>query len=226
MSKPIINRHLTKSKLDKIFLIIIFYCFQARLQYKMCILHIFNITYNMILQQHKIVFGGTMGAGKSAAIKTLSEIGVVSTEAVNTDTQTHQKALTTVGIDYGEISLDDGTKIGLYGTPGQNRFDFMWSIICNGAIGIALLIDHSSTERIKDLEFYLNAFENFGSNIVIGITHLDLIDDQKLKIYRDWMSIHKKQYPLFAIDARHKDDVLLMIETLIVKLEIQLENVG
>jgi signal recognition particle receptor subunit beta len=180
----------------------------------------------MILQQHKIVFGGTMGAGKSAAIKTLSEIGVVSTEAVNTDTQTHQKALTTVGIDYGEISLDDGTKIGLYGTPGQNRFDFMWSIICNGAIGIALLIDHSSTERIKDLEFYLNAFENFGSNIVIGITHLDLIDDQKLKIYRDWMSIHKKQYPLFAIDARHKDDVLLMIETLIVKLEIQLENVG
>lgn len=226
MSKPIINRYLTKSKLDKIFLIIIFYCFQARLQYKMCILHIFNITYNMILQQHKIVFGGTMGAGKSAAIKTLSEIGVVSTEAVNTDTQTHQKALTTVGIDYGEISLDDGTKIGLYGTPGQNRFDFMWSIICNGAIGIALLIDHSSTERIKDLEFYLNAFENFGSNIVIGITHLDLIDDQKLKIYRDWMSIHKKQYPLFAIDARHKDDVLLMIETLIVKLEIQLENVG
>ena len=45
----------------------------------------------MILQQHKIVFGGTMGAGKSAAIKALSDTGVLSTEAMNTDTQAHQK---------------------------------------------------------------------------------------------------------------------------------------
>lgn len=83
----------------------------------------------MILQQYKIVFGGTMGAGKSAAIKTLSDVAVISTEAVNTDTQAHSKLLTTVGIDYGEIKLDDDTKIGLYGTPGQDRFDFMWILI-------------------------------------------------------------------------------------------------
>lgn len=139
----------------------------------------------MLVQQYKIVFGGTMGAGKSAAIQVLSDIGVVSTEAVNTDTQAHQKALTTVGIDYGEINLDDGTKIGLYGTPGQDRFNFMWSIVCKGAMGIALLIDHSSAERLKDLEYYLTAFEDFGSNIVVGITHLDVVDHQKLKIYRD-----------------------------------------
>lgn len=175
----------------------------------------------MVLQQYKIVFGGTMGAGKSAAIKTLSDIGVISTEAVNTDTQSHQKALTTVGIDYGEISLDDSTKIGLYGTPGQGRFDFMWSSVCKGALGIVILIDHSSSQRLKDLEFYLNAFENLGTNIVIGITHLDLQHDQKLKIYRDWMQIYKKDFPLFAVDARKKDDVLLLIETLITKLEIQ-----
>ena len=180
-----------------------------------------NKVYIVILQQYKIVFGGTMGAGKSAAIKTLSDIGVISTEAVNTDTQSHQKALTTVGIDYGEISLDDNTKIGLYGTPGQGRFDFMWSIVCKGAIGIVILIDHSSSQRLKDLEFYLNAFENLGTNIVIGITHLDLQHDQKLKIYRDWMQIYKKDFPLFAVDARKKDDVLLLIETLITKLEIQ-----
>ncbi len=175
----------------------------------------------MLLQQYKIVFGGTMGAGKSVAIKTLSDIGVISTEAVNTDTQSHQKALTTVGIDYGEISLDDNTKIGLYGTPGQGRFDFMWSSVCKGALGIVILIDHSSSQRLKDLVFYLNAFENLGTNIVIGITHLDLQHDQKLKIYRDWMQIYKKDFPLFAVDARKKDDVLLLIETLITKLEIQ-----
>ena len=79
----------------------------------------------MILQKYKIVFGGTMGAGKTEAIKSLSEVNVLSTEAYNTDEQSHSKTLTTVGIDYGEIKLDDGITVGLYGTPGQDRFDFV-----------------------------------------------------------------------------------------------------
>ena len=166
-----------------------------------------------------------MGAGKSAAIQALSDIPVVTTEAVNTDTAAHHKFLTTVGIDYGEISLEDGTQIGLYGTPGQDRFDFMWSIVCKGAMGIVILIDHSQADRLKDLEFYLKAFEQYGSNVVVGITHLDQEDQHKLKIYRDWMQIHQKQFPLFAVDAREKDDVLLMIETLIATLELQAEPV-
>ncbi len=101
-----------------------------------------------------------------------------------------------------EISLEDGTQIGLYGTPGQDRFDFMWSIVCKGAMGIVILIYYSQADRLKDLEFYLKAFEQYGSNAVVGITHLDQEDQHKLKIYRDWMQIHQKQFPLFAVDAR------------------------
>ena len=175
----------------------------------------------MILQQYKIVFGGTMGAGKTAAIKSLSDIPVVSTEAVNTDLDAHSKYLTTVGIDYGEISLEDGTKIGLYGTPGQDRFDFMWTIVCKGAMGTVVLIDHSNPNRLKDLEFYLDAFQKYSNNIVIGVTHLDEKKEQLLKIYYDWMTINNCHFPLFAVDARQKDDVLLMIETLIASLEVQ-----
>jgi len=175
----------------------------------------------MILLQYKIVFGGTMGAGKSAAINALSDIPVVSTEAVNTDLDAHSKYLTTVGIDYGEISLEDGTKIGLYGTPGQDRFDFMWTIVCQGAIGTVVLIDHSNPDRLKDLEFYLDAFQKYSTNIVIGVTHIDEQNDQLLKIYYDWMSVNNRHHPLFAVDARQKDDVLLMIETLIASLEVQ-----
>lgn len=177
----------------------------------------------MLLQQYKIVFGGTMGAGKSAAINAISDIEVVCTEAVNTDSAGHEKALTTVGIDYGEICLDDGTKIGLYGTPGQNRFDFMWSIVCQRAIGTVVLIDHSQANRIQDLEFYLQSFEKYGQNIVIGITHLDEYHDQKLKIYHDWMRLHQKKYPIFAVDARKKEDILLMLETLMVSFEVLAE---
>ena len=106
----------------------------------------------MILHQYKIVFGGSMGAGKSAAIKALSDIPVVETEAINTDINRHSKYSTTVGIDYGEIVLEDDTKIGLYGTPGQDRFDFMWSIVCKGAIGVSILIDHSCANRLQDLQ--------------------------------------------------------------------------
>lgn len=173
----------------------------------------------MVLQQHKIVFGGSMGAGKSAAIKTLSDIPVIETEAINTDINRHSKYSTTVGIDYGEIVLEDDTKIGLYGTPGQDRFDFMWPIICKGAIGVALLIDHSNQERLQELQTFINAFQGYSENIVIGITHLDQQADQVLKIYREWMALHHYNYPLFAVDARQKDDVLLLVEVLITAVE-------
>lgn len=173
----------------------------------------------MILHQYKIVFGGSMGAGKSAAIKALSDIPVVETEAINTDINRHSKYSTTVGIDYGEIVLEDDTKIGLYGTPGQDRFDFMWSIVCKGAIGVSILIDHSCANRLQDLQSYIRAFESHSQNIVIGITHVDQHDEQMLKIYRDWMNLHHYSYPVFAIDARQKDDVLLMVEVLIASIE-------
>jgi uncharacterized protein len=176
----------------------------------------------MILQRYKIVFGGTMGAGKSAAIQALSDIPVLSTEALNTDQSVSDKAWTTVGIDYGEIKLEDDLIIGLYGTPGQDRFDFMWDIICQGTMGIVLLIDHSRAERLQDLEFYLNAFKGYSANIVIGVSHVDVSDDQMLKIYRDWLNLHDFNCALFQIDAREKDDVLLMLEALLATAEINM----
>jgi signal recognition particle receptor subunit beta len=175
----------------------------------------------MLLQQYKIVFGGIMGAGKSEAIKTISDIPVMQTEAINTDLNAHSKYLTTVGIDYGEIILDHETKVGLYGTPGQDRFNFMWPIICQSAIGIIVLIDHSRKERIQDLGFYLTAFKEYSKNIVIGITHLDEQKDQMLQIYRHYMKENNYKYPLFAVDARKKDDVLLMLEALIAVVEVE-----
>ena len=174
----------------------------------------------MIIQQYKIVFGGTMGAGKSRAIKALSEIDVLSTEALNTDLQSHEKMLTTVGIDYGEITLDDGVKVGLYGTPGQERFDFIWAVICKGAIGTIVMIDHTAENPLIDLEQYVQAFQPFGNNIVIAITHVDRKPERTLSIYRDWLKARELNYPLFFVDARQQDDVLLLVETLIANVEV------
>ena len=174
----------------------------------------------MIIQQYKIVFGGTMGAGKSRAIKALSEIDVLSTEALNTDLQSHEKMLTTVGIDYGEITLDDGVKVGLYGTPGQDRFDFIWAVICKGAIGTIVMIDHATENPLIDLEQYVQAFQPFGNNIVIAVTHVDRKPERTLSIYRDWLKTRELNYPLFFVDARQQDDVLLLVETLIANVEV------
>lgn len=174
----------------------------------------------MILHQYKIVFGGTMGAGKSRAIKALSEIEVLSTEALNTDLESHEKMLTTVGIDYGEITLDDGVKVGLYGTPGQDRFDFIWAVICKGAIGTIVMIDHTAENPLIDLDQYVQAFQPFGNNIVIAITHVDRKPERTLSIYRDWLKARELNYPLFFVDARQQDDVLLLVETLIANVEV------
>ena len=174
----------------------------------------------MIIQQYKIVFGGTMGSGKSSAIKALSEIDVLSTEALNTDLESHEKMLTTVGIDYGEITLDDGVKVGLYGTPGQDRFDFIWAVICKGAIGTIVMIDHATENPLIDIDQYVQAFQPFGNNIVIAITHVDRKPERTLSIYRDWLKARELNYPLFFVDARQQDDVLLLVETLIANVEV------
>ena len=174
----------------------------------------------MIIQQYKIVFGGTMGSGKSSAIKALSEIDVLSTEALNTDLESHEKMLTTVGIDYGEITLDDGVKVGLYGTPGQDRFEFIWAVICKGAIGTIVMIDHATENPLIDLDHYVQAFQPFGNNIVIAITHIDRKPERTLSIYRDWLKARELNYPLFFVDARQQDDVLLLVETLIANIEV------
>lgn len=175
----------------------------------------------MIIQKYKIVFAGSMGAGKTEAIKSLSEVPVLATEVFNTDDHSHKKLNTTVGIDYGEITLDDGAKVGLYGTPGQGRFDFMWGVICKGAIGTILLIDHSAEKPLEELQYYINTFKQYGDNIVIGITHIDDNLNQPTHQYRQWLMDHHLDFPVFFIDAREKNDVLLLLETLITSIEVK-----
>ncbi|NNP74237.1 GTP-binding protein [Acinetobacter defluvii] len=175
----------------------------------------------MIIQKYKIVFAGSMGAGKTEAIKALSEISVLATEALNTDQERHQKLNTTVGIDYGEITLEDGNKIGLYGTPGQGRFDFMWGVISQGAIGTIILIDHSNPKSLEELQYYVDIFKQYGENIVIGISHIDENTEVSSHQYRTWLIENNLSYPLFFIDARKKDDVLMLLETIITTLEIK-----
>ncbi|RYF27787.1 MAG: GTP-binding protein, partial [Comamonadaceae bacterium] len=68
------------------------------------------------MKEYKILFSGTAGAGKTTAISAISETQVVSTDVANTDAAL-KKATTTVGLDYGSITLDSGDRVRLFGTP-------------------------------------------------------------------------------------------------------------
>ena len=125
----------------------------------------------MMRKKYKLLFVGGMGVGKTTAITAVSEVPPILTEAINSDRSQFDKDLTTVALDYGQVSLPSGDCLRLYGIPGQRRFGFMWPLLEKGAMGVVLLVDASRADPFEDFEMFLDAFsETFHSgNAVIGI---------------------------------------------------------
>jgi small GTP-binding protein len=101
-------------------------------------------------QAVKVVVTGPFAAGKTTLIRTISEITVLSTERGITDSTRRRKAETTVAMDFGRITIDRDLVLYLFGTPGQDRFDFMWEILGEGMIGYLLLIDAGRPESVEE----------------------------------------------------------------------------
>ncbi|MCZ2090434.1 MAG: ATP/GTP-binding protein [Burkholderiales bacterium] len=120
----------------------------------------------------KLVFAGPVGSGKTTAIQSLSDIEVVSTEARASDDVRRMKSSTTVAMDYGLMKLANGDQVRLYGTPGQKRFDFMWDILTENALGLVLMIRGIAVDPVADLRLYVNEFRDFidRTSLVVGIT--------------------------------------------------------
>jgi uncharacterized protein len=109
-------------------------------------------------QAVKIVVTGPFAAGKTTLIRTISEITVLSTERGITDDTRSRKAETTVAMDFGRITIDRDLVLYLFGTPGQERFDFMWEILGEGMLGYVLLVDASRPETFDEAVKILAAF--------------------------------------------------------------------
>jgi uncharacterized protein len=170
--------------------------------------------------EHKIIITGPMGAGKTTAIAAVSEVPPIVTDVVNNDT-TVNKEMTTVGFDYGQLTLDNGDRIRMFGTPGQERFKFMWQTLAKSALGVIILTDNSRDDPIADLSVYLNGFAEQLKTLpcVIGVGRSETHLEPDLQRYVDELERAGHLFPILPIDVRIKSDVILLVDTLLSQIE-------
>lgn len=171
---------------------------------------------------------GPVGAGKTTAIHTLSDIEVVHTEARATDATRHLKATTTVSMDVGVLHLPGNDKLRLYGAPGQDRFDFMWDILLEQAKAAIVLVNHAAPHPERDLALYMrNIADRLGPRalpLVVGVTHADRQPERPLSIYDDCLippphvPAHSR-VPLLQLDARDRAQVRALVMAAVGLLE-------
>ena len=175
----------------------------------------------MQMDTDKIIFTGPVGAGKTTAIAAISDSPPVSTDVSTSGDEKNIKDSTTVAMDYSYIQMEDGSRVHLYGTPGQTRFDFMWKILTKGGLGLVLLINNDHPEPVKQMEFYLESFNDFinDTGVVIGITRSGINDNASLGDYQSKLFERNQVFPVFEVDSRSSDDIKILIHALLAVLE-------
>ena len=177
------------------------------------------------MSDFKIIFAGPVGSGKTTAIATLSDEAPVCTNEGASDMTRVRKSQTTVAMDYGTMSLEGSEKIHLYGTPGQERFDFMWDILSKNGLGLILLLDSTRRDPLNDMSFFLDSFKDYINDtaVAIGITQTDIVPLLRMDKYHRKMKELGFKGAIFEVDARNFNDMSHLVQALLFTIDPGLE---
>jgi small GTP-binding protein len=179
------------------------------------------------LKKIKIVIAGPFAAGKTQFINTVSEIKTVTTERkTSAAVERNVKDYTTVAMDFGKIRIDDEHELYLFGTPGQSRFDFMWEILGEGALGIVVLVDSTDPKTFHEARRIINFFQSrFPVPIVVGANKQDLPNAWPPEDVKFALDITDEEgIPVIPLSAKNKEDVKRTLLTLLEIIRHTLEG--
>jgi signal recognition particle receptor subunit beta len=176
-------------------------------------------------QAVKIVVTGPFAAGKSTLIRTISEITVLSTEKDITDETKARKSETTVAMDFGRITIDKDLVLYLFGTPGQDRFDFMWEILGEGMIGYILLLDAQRMESLDEAVGILAAFRRMAHvPFAVGLNRADGMEPGTEALIRETLQL-ADNVPVLPCDATDRESVKAVLLALLYSVAESLDDI-
>jgi hypothetical protein len=170
------------------------------------------------MESVKVVVTGPFNAGKTTFIKAVSEITVLSTERQISDTSGEGAGETTVAMDFGRITIAEDVVLYLFGTPGQERFSFMWETLSEGMLGFVLLLDAEDPDSFEDAKSMIAFFRNMSDvPYVVAANKVPPTDVRTLRSVRAAIAL-SDDIPLLPIDARERESVKAVLLGLLYRI--------